>query len=137
MEADLPVSARLTRFMVSVPARAISLPVVVDPVNEILATSGWVLSSSPTSLPRPTTMLNTPAGKPASCSASATTWVWIGLISLGLITDAQPAASADASLLQIEPAVLFHGAISAATPTGCMTTFASPIRRVSSYCCST
>jgi hypothetical protein len=27
MDADLPVSARLTRFMVSMPARAISLPV--------------------------------------------------------------------------------------------------------------
>ncbi|CDF95935.1 hypothetical protein BN844_0415 [Pseudomonas sp. SHC52] len=48
------------------------------------------------------------------------------------MTDAQPAAMADASLLQIVPAVLFQGAISADTPTGSITTVASPIERTSS-----
>ena len=105
-EADFPVNARLTRFIVSAPARAIVLPVCVEPVNEILATSGLVPSSSPTSPPRPSRMLKAPAGRPASCNASATTWVCSGLNSLGLMTDAQPAAIADASLLHIVPATL-------------------------------
>ncbi|MNP48996.1 hypothetical protein D3C76_1431550 [compost metagenome] len=104
----------------------------VDPVNEIFAMCGLVLISSPTSLPRPNRMLKTPLGKSARCNAWASTSVCKGLNSLGLITEAQPAAMADASLLQIVPAVLFQGAISAATPTGSITTVASPTERTRS-----
>jgi hypothetical protein len=103
----------------------------VLPVNDTLATSGWLLSSAPTTSPRPLTMLNKPGGRPALCSASVTTWVWVALISLGLITTVQPAASAVASLLQMKPALEFQGVISAATPTGSIVTSAVPIWRVS------
>ncbi len=74
-------------------------------------------------------MLNTPAGRPASCRASMTTWVWIALISLGLITAVQPAATAKASLLQMKPALAFQGVINPTTPTGSITTSAAPMRR--------
>ncbi len=110
----------------------IALPVGVEPVKEIFAIAGFDVISAPTSLPRPVTTLKTPFGKPASCNASVTTCVWIGLNSLGLMTEVQPAAMALASLLQIEPAVLFQGVMSPATPTGSMTTVASPTLRVSS-----
>ena len=45
-------------------------PTAVEPVKLILATSGCVLSSAPTTSPLPLTTLNTPAGRCASCSAS-------------------------------------------------------------------
>lgn len=60
-----------------------------------------------------------------------------GLNSLGLMTEAQPAAMADASLLHIVPAVLFQGANSAATPTGSITSVASPTKRLRSKCFNT
>jgi len=56
----------------------------------------------------------------------------MALISLGLITVVQPAAIAMASLLQMAPALLFHGVISTETPTGSMTTVAEPMRRSNS-----
>ncbi|MDT4878697.1 hypothetical protein FQZ97_1143130 [compost metagenome] len=127
--ADLPESARLTRFIVSRPARAMSLPVCVEPVNEIFAMPGLVEISSPTSMPRPSSTLTAPAGRPASCSASVTTCACSGPSSLGLTTDAQPAAMAEASLLQMLPAALFQGAMRPATPTGSIITVASPMRR--------
>src|SRR5580700_4002215 len=104
--------------MVSVAARWMILPTAVEPVNEILATSGCVLNSAPTTSPRPVTILTMPAGNRAAWIASVTILFCIGLSSLGLITDVQPAAMAIANLLQIEPAVLFHGVMRAATPTG-------------------
>jgi len=91
---DLPPSSRVTRFRVSALARTIALPTTVEPVNEILATSGCDVSSAPTTSPRPLTMLNTPAGRPAACRRSTTISVCSALISLGLITAVQPAANA-------------------------------------------
>ncbi len=129
---DLPPSSSVTRLQVSAAARRICLPTAVDPVNEILAMSGWALSSAPTVSPRPVTMLKTPAGSPASCSASVTTCVWMALISLGLTIAVQPAASAAASLPQMKPASLFHGVMRPATPSGSITTSALPARRVNS-----
>lgn len=114
-----------------------ALPVAVDPVNEILATWGLVLISSPTSCPRPSRMLKAPGGRSASCSACASTCACSGLSSLGLMTEAQPADSAEASLQQIVPTALFHGAISAATPTGRIATTAEPTWRVSGKSSST
>ncbi len=113
------------------------LPTTVDPVNEIFATSGCVLISGPTTSPLPVTMLKTPGGKPAECNACVTICVCSALISLGLTTAVQPAARAAASLPQMKPALLFHGVIKAATPSGCMTTSARPMRRVNSYACNT
>src|SRR5260370_40091458 len=126
---DLPLGSSATRLSVSAAGRRIVLPTAVDPVNDSLATSGCELICAPAVSPRPVTMLNTPGGSPASCSASVTTRVWMALISLGLTTAVQPAASADASLPQTKPASLFHGVISPATPSGCITTSADPARR--------
>ncbi len=81
---------------------------------------------SPTVSPRPVTMLNTPGGRSAACNASVTICVCRALISLGLITAVQPAASAAASLPQIKPASLFHGVMSPATPSGVISTRAAP-----------
>lgn len=54
------------------PSQRLTLPVAVEPVKEILATSGWVQRASPTEgvfvLEQGTT-LTTPGGTPA-CSAS-------------------------------------------------------------------
>lgn len=67
------------------PAQRLTLPVAVEPVKEILATSGWVQRTSPTdgvfALEQGTT-LTTPGGIPA-CSASYQhrgeehTWPWL------------------------------------------------------------
>ncbi len=129
---DLPPSSSVTRFMVSAPARKIALPTAVEPVNDTLAISGFELSSAPTTSPRPLTTLNTPGGRPASCSASTRIWVWVALISLGLMTLVQPAAMAIASLPQMKPTLLFHGVMIATTPSGSITTSASLIQRLKS-----
>src|SRR5258708_19698064 len=55
----------------------------------------------------------------------------MALISLGLMTTVQPAASAVASLLQMKPAFEFQGVMRPATPTGSITTWALPTWRVS------
>ncbi len=123
---DLPPNSSVTRLKLSAALRRIALPVFVEPVNEIFATSGWRLRVSPTVSPRPVTMLNTPGGSAASRSASVTICVCRALISLGLMTAVQPAASAAASLPQINPASLFHGVISPATPSGVICTVAAP-----------
>lgn len=46
-------------------------PARVEPVIEIMSTSGWLASAAPTLSPVPLTRLNTPAGMPASCINSA------------------------------------------------------------------
>ncbi len=61
----------------------------------------------------------------------------MALNSLGLITVVQPAAIAMASLLQIDPALLFHGVINSETPTGSITTVDVPAVRSNSYPSST
>jgi len=91
--------------------------------------AGVLATASPTSLPRPSSTLTTPPGRPASCSASVTTCACKGPSSLGLMTEAQPAAIAEASLLQMLPAAAFQGAMRPATPIGSIMTVASPKRR--------
>jgi len=105
----LPPSSRVTRFIDSAAARMMERPTAVEPVKVTLAISGCDVSSAPTTSPRPVTILNTPAGRPASCRASVRTCVWMALISLGLMTTVQPAARAVASLLQMEPKLLSTG----------------------------
>jgi len=84
-------------------------PPPVEPVKVTLATSGCDDSSAPTTSPRPLTMLNTPGGRPASCRPREDLGFEWRFISLGLRTTVQPAASAVASLLQMEPILLFQG----------------------------
>ena len=63
MFADLPPSSRNTRFSVSAPRAAMCLPTAVEPVNEIMSTSGEPVSTSPTAAgSAAVTTLNTPGG---------------------------------------------------------------------------
>jgi hypothetical protein len=126
---DLPPSSSVTRFIVSTAPRAIALPTAVDPVNEILAMSGWRVISAPTTSPRPVTMLKTPGGSPAPCSTRVMSAVCAALSSLGLMTDVLPAAIAIASLLAMKPMFAFHGVIMPTTPCGTIVTRAPPTSR--------
>ena len=77
------------------------LPARVEPVNEIMSTSGCAASASPTTGPTPVTRLNTPGGKPMSSMISARMNALTGATSDGLSTTVQPAASAYATFAPI------------------------------------
>ena len=93
-------------------------PTAVDPVRETMSTSGCVANASPSAAPAPLIMLNTPAGKPASSTASAKSRAESGESWLGLSTMVQPAASAGPTLQVTWFIGQFHGASRAHTPTG-------------------
>ena len=73
-------------------------PASVEPVIEIMSTSGCMHSDSPTVRPAPVTRLKTPAGRPTSCMISARTKAFNGVSELGLTIIVQPATSAGATL---------------------------------------
>ena len=127
---DLPPSSSVTRFIVAAPSRMIDSPTATEPVNEILSTFGLRTSSAPTTSPRPVTTFKRPFGSLASCRASISTWVCNALNSLGLMTTVQPAATAEASLRQMNSVFAFHAVISPATPTGSKVTVVLPQLRV-------
>jgi hypothetical protein len=79
-------------------ACATSTPARVEPVIEIMSTSGCVASALPTSAPWPLTRLNTPAGTPASCTTSANSSALSGDSSLGFRTMVQPCSQRRAHL---------------------------------------
>ena len=92
MFADLPPSSRQTRLTVRAAASPTLIPAPVEPVNEIMSTSGWGDRASPTTLPRPMTRLKTPGGVPASSITSARATPEAGEASEGFSTIVQPAA---------------------------------------------
>ena len=118
MLADLPPSSCDTRFTVSAAALATRMPARVEPVNDIMSTSGWAASAWPTVGPSPLTRLKTPLGTPASCSASAKMMAFNGATSLGFSTMVQPAARAGPTLQTIWLIGQFHGVIRPTTPIG-------------------
>jgi hypothetical protein len=75
---------------------AMRLPTAVLPVKEIAFTCECVTSGSPTSGPRPCTMLSTPFGKPICAASSPSIVAVTGVTSDGLATTVLPAASAGA-----------------------------------------
>ena len=91
---DLPPSSSETVFTVSAAALLIKIPARVEPVNDTTSISGCDDKIVPTPAPSPLTMLNTPAGKPASSIISAKRMLDIGAISDGFSTIVQPAANA-------------------------------------------
>ena len=111
MFADLPPSSCATRFTVGAALRATSMPARVEPVNDIMSTSGCDASGTPTLTPSPFTRLNTPAGTPAASMISAKMIAFSGATSDGLSTIVQPAASAGATLHAIWFSGQFHGVI--------------------------
>ena len=70
MSALLPPSSRLTRFSVRPAASPTIRPTAVEPVKEIIATSGWAASAPPGSA-SPGSMCSTPSGSPASSNSRA------------------------------------------------------------------
>ena len=80
--------------------------------------------------PSPCNNWNMPSGRPAPAMASAINWPDIGAHSDGLNTTGHPAASALASLWQAMPDGAFHGAATAAGPSGNRSTMKPASRRI-------
>ncbi len=134
---DAEEPTRTHRLQVGAARVATSTPARVEPVKLTSATSGCALRCGPTSGPRPCTMLNTPGGTPASCTASQNSRADVGVYSDGwrarvsgaagaegrtLRTMVQPAAMAAPTLSEICDTGQFQGVIMAATPMGSYTT---------------
>src|SRR6202035_4743212 len=94
------------------------MPVAVEPVNAILSTPGCDASAAPVSGPQPVTTLMTPGGKPASANSFANASVEVGVWSLGLTTNVQPAARPAASFHVSSSNGEFHGVMAPTTPIG-------------------
>ncbi len=95
----------------------ISRPVVVSPVNAILAIRLLDASGLPASTPNPLTTLSTPAGSRSPISDIRYS-IDAGVCSAGLSTTALPAASAGASFQTAIRIGKFHGMICPTTPNG-------------------
>ena len=123
MNGALPPSSSETFFTVVAHCAISCLPTSVEPVNENFRTSGFWVSSRPTSCARVVvTTLNTPFGSPARSASSASARAESGVSSGGLTTTVQPAAMAGATLRVIIALGKFHGVIAATTPIGCFST---------------
>ena len=81
-------------------------------------TAGCSQNTLPIAAASPVTMLSTPAGRPARIASSPSASAVSGVSGAGLMTQAQPAASAGAHLRVIIAAGKFHGVIAAITPIG-------------------
>ena len=90
----LPPSSRCTRLTVPAASRMTLVPVRVEPVTEISATSSCRASAPPTSAPGPGITLRTPGGRPASSASRPSMSAVSGVSSDGLRTTVLPAASA-------------------------------------------
>ncbi len=88
----------------------ISRPVVVSPVNAILATRPLEASGLPASTPKPLTTFSTPGGRRSAISSTTSSRL-AGVCSAGLITTQLPAASAGASFHAAIRMGKFHGMI--------------------------
>ena len=118
MLADLPPSSWVTRFTVGAALIATWMPARVEPVNDIMSTSGCVAMAVPTVGPSPSTRLKTPAGTPASWRICAQRCAFSGASSVGFSTIVQPAAIAGSTLHAIWFTGQFHGVIRPQTPIG-------------------
>jgi hypothetical protein len=89
-----PPSSSETFFTIGAVFSIILAPIAVDPVKEISGTSGCKTSASPASCPYPKTMLQTPAGRPASTINLHSSNAVVEVISEGLHTQVFPNARA-------------------------------------------
>jgi hypothetical protein len=90
----LPPSSRCTRLTSCDAASATCMPARTDPVMATICGVGWLTTSRPVSR-SPVMTLSTPGGR-NSAAISPSSSVVSGVVSLGLITTALPAASAGA-----------------------------------------
>ena len=117
--ADLPPSSRKTRFIVAAPFSMIRLPVTVEPVNEIMSTSGDSVSSSPTRWSDDVTTLNTPGGMSVfSATRRPSRVAFQGVSGAGLSTVVLPVARIWPILPIVTSNGKFHGTIAPTTPIG-------------------
>lgn len=126
ISASLPPSST-QHFLSNPPAFAATCcPTAVEPVKLMPRTSGFAISSSPTSFTlsrEHVTTLNTPFGKPASSRTSAISRPpETGVSSDGFSTIALPTASAVAKPRDDKINGKFHGEITDTTPSGSRTT---------------
>jgi hypothetical protein len=118
MSAEFPPSSRCTRFECSAARRATIRPARVEPVKETSCTSGSATIASPTSAP-PGSMLNRPAGRPASSKMRArVTPPHTAVRGSGLSSTALPSASAGATARMERISGALNGEITPTTPTG-------------------
>jgi hypothetical protein len=115
---DFPPSSRVVCFTFSAAARAISLPVAVDPVKVILSTPRWDARAAPVVVPRPVMTFTTPAGNPASATSRARCSTEQLASSEGFSTMVHPAASAGASFQTASISGTFQGMMAPTTPNG-------------------
>jgi len=119
MLGDLPPSSRETFFRLLAADRMISLPVSVPPVKATISTFALRASSAPTTGPSPATMLTMPLGISSMLSTTFMNSAVVPVVySAGLMTTAQPAASAGATERIISARGMFQGTITPTTPTG-------------------
>ena len=97
------------------------MPTLVPPVKAMRLMSGCLTSASPTMLPLPGSTLTMPSGTPACWQILASSRAMRGVISAGLNTMAQPAASAGASFCASLAMGEFQGVIAPTTPSGSLT----------------
>ncbi len=71
MLALLPPSSSVTRLICSAQPAMTARPTSVEPVKQILRTSGWSTKRWPTTLPLPGRICSTPSGSPASSAKLA------------------------------------------------------------------
>ena len=109
----------MTGLSVSAAAFITARPVGTLPISATLATSGWLASTWPTSLP-PGTTFHTPGGRMPSIS-SASRSEDSGACSGGLITMVLPAASGAADLPATNMNGWLNGMMRPTTPKGSRT----------------
>ena len=109
MNGALPPSSSETFLTVAAHCAISSLPTSVEPVNEILRTVGFDVSSPPISAAEPVTTLSTPFGMPARSASTASASAENGVCDAGLATTVQPAASAGPTFRVIIAMGKFHG----------------------------
>ena len=123
MRGAFPPSSSDMRFTLSALCCMSSFPTRVDPVKEILRTSGWLVSVWATGAGSFEVMTwKTPAGKPASSARHSSASADKGVSSDGFRMITHPAASAGAALRVIMPLGKFHGVMAPTIPTGCLMT---------------
>src|SRR5512142_1648751 len=118
MFADLPPSSSDTRLMPSAASFSTLAPTSVEPVIEILRTSGCETSADPARLPGPGNTLNTPSGTPACSNNSPNASAVSGVTLAGFNTTVLPIASAGAIFHAAIMSGKFHGVINTHTPKG-------------------
>ena len=120
MTGDLPPSSSVTRFRLPLAARMIDLPTSVEPVNEILSTSG-MLGKRRAGLALAGDDVDDALGEAGLEHQLAQPSAESGVCSAGFSTAVQPAASAGATFETAIMSGKFHGTIRPATPTGSRT----------------